>query len=417
MQRPIAIFLAMVLAAGIFGPLFLAAQNDDNATSTDAIVNDSDSATSTDDGASATSTAETSSGNTPADQTPAVIVPTESPLTVEEPKKETAIVPKLDSIVMAVWAMRGNGTDDSVDPLAQIQPSGILNVDSKFRVCGVVRPGGNSDTGFGAYGELSYPRDAAFSPNDPAKRRGCGQAVSPLCQMKALAPAAGLELFCQNLKKENTNLPIFANVGGGGADTYDFDAICADLEKQTAFVYCCDQSLAYDDLSGVYQAAVITQNGKGNFSNLLVSNVDYLPVTAVDVDFSSINYGSVAANVLQEASYYANDDMQNLGAAYVRNVGNTRLKVSIEQNDMGLGKTDGRYNIWYYARYATINNEWTSYPPNDPAILPGVVDLSANQPIEFAVTVTRYPDTLKKDYSGSLTVTATATEHYECSSD
>ena len=404
----------MILAAGIFGPLFLAAQNDDNATSTDAIVNDSDSATSTNDGASATSTKETSPGNTPANQTPAAIVPTESPLTVEEPKNEAAIVPKLDSIVMAVWAMRGNGLDDSADPLAQIQPSGILNVDSKFQICGVVRPGGNADTGFGAYGELSYPHDAAFSPNDPAKRRGCGQAVSPLCQMKALAPAAGLELFCQNLKKENTNLPVFASLGGGGAESYDYGAICADLEKQTAMVYCCDQSLAYDDLSGVYQAAVIAQDGKGSFSNLLVSNVDYLPVTAVDVDFSSINYGSVAANVLQEASYYANNDMRNLGAAYVRNVGNTRLKVSIEQNDMGLGKTDGRYNIWYYARYATINNEWTSYPPNDPAILPGVVDLSTNQPIEFAVTVTRYPDTLKKDYSGSLTVTATATEHLKC---
>ena len=154
----------MILAAGIFGPLFLAAQNDDNATSTDAIVNDSDSATSTNDGASATSTKETSPGNTPANQTPAAIVPTESPLTVEEPKNEAAIVPKLDSIVMAVWAMRGNGLDDSADPLAQIQPSGILNVDSKFQICGVVRPGGNADTGFGAYGELPILTTPRFRP-------------------------------------------------------------------------------------------------------------------------------------------------------------------------------------------------------------------------------------------------------------
>ncbi len=427
MQKPIGILLAAVLFTGMLKPMLLGAQsNDGNATSTDPIAG-IDTATTTDDGTgTATTTDEVIDTATTTDdgavigddsgvsvpEMPVVVPTGKDPLS--GPKTEAETVQKIDPLVMAVWAMRENGTDDSPEPFAQILPSGEQDVDSQFRICGAVRPGTDVDGGFGVYSQFSYPKDAAFAPNDPAKRSGCGQAVSPLCQMKPLESSAGLELFCRNIKKNNGNLPVFAAKDGENKTLYDYDAICGEIEKKAVSVYCCDQSLAYDDISGIYQASVVAQNAAGKFSNLLITDLDYLPVTSFVMDFSTVSYGTVAANVAQSAHYYADDDHHNLGAAFIRNTGNTRLQVSIEQNDMGLGKTDGAYNVRYQARYASGNGTWTYYAPDEPGILPGELDLSENKAIDLGVTVLKYPDKLTKEFSGSLVVNGLIADHHQC---
>ncbi|HOX29554.1 MAG TPA: hypothetical protein P5080_01060 [Candidatus Paceibacterota bacterium] len=428
MQRPIALLLAAVLLAGILGPVVLVAENqEENATSTDPVADSIEEATTTDDGTAA-STEETGKiqstdpvsdpGITPAGETQPALEPAGSSNGAPSgaaPSGEADIL-NPNPTVMAAWAMLNNGTDASADPLAQFLPSGALDVSADFQICGAVRPGAGPNDSFGVYSQFSYPGNSAFAPNDAKKRQGCGQAVSPICQMKPLEASNGLELFCQKIKNDNASLPVFGDTGTEG-ERYNYDAVCAELEKQTAAVYCCGQSLAYDDISGIYRASVIAQNSAGIFSNLLLSNVEYLPITAVQADFNSVNYGTVAANLDKTAQYYGKDGKQTLGAAYIRNLGNTRVRVSIEQNDMGLGKTDGRYNIRYHARYAVGNNPWTYYWPNESAALPGEIDLSTSEAVELGVTVFKYPDALTSEYSGTLTLSATGTDHYQCSNE
>lgn len=408
------------------------AQNEsDFATSTEPAIGLADSATSTGNGTghnsgTATSTEEVppgdsdSGGQLPADFANPVVLPAETlpgpgvkGLAAESPAKETEIKLPVEPLAMAGWAQVREGSDDAPEPFAQILPPGIFGATKKFDICAVIRPGDNTTGSLGVYSQLSYPKNSAFAANDRLKRQGCGQAVGQICEMKPMEEAAGLELLCARIRQNNANLPVFAKTTD--TDTpYDFDAVCAELEKQTAFVYCCGQSLAYDDLAGIYQAAVIARSGGGEFSNLLVSDLEYLPLSAVDIDFTSINYGSVAPNAEKIAKDYESDDSTSLGAAYIRNAGNTRLAISVMQNDMGLGQTNNKYNVRYRARWARGFTGWTSYWPDESATLPGELDLSENMPAEFAVTVLRYPDGSTSKFQGTLTISAAAAAAYQC---
>lgn len=309
--------------------------------------------------------------------------------------------------VMAQWVMTGDGTDDDPAAGVQIQPSGVFEKGAAFDLCGVV---GGLEDGGNVYGQVFYPKDAAFGANDRRGRIGCGQTALPLCRMQKMETVPALDLFCKNLKDNNPSLLRFF-------DGNDFDKLCGpegDLAAGNAAVYCCGQSLAYDDISGNYEAGVMAEDNGDQYSNAVIGQFEYLPLAAVEVNFADIQYGAVAENVRAEASGFSGDGPRLVDLPMVRNVGNTRAQAVVWQDDMGLGELEGRYNIVYGIKSGN-SADWIEYDPYIWTGIGGVLDAGASLPVEFSTRVLNYTqDTDKGDYHGNMKIEARIEPHFSC---
>jgi len=315
--------------------------------------------------------------------------------------------------VLAVWQMAGGGLDDDPAAGAQFAPSGEYRVSKKIRICGVADvpavDGTDDAAGVGVYSLMFYPKDASFGPNDPLGRIGCGQAAGSACKMEKLLSDAGNDLFCGKIQSDNANLPQFA----AGLNYSD---LCSDngrLLSRTASVYCCDRELAYDDIPGDYEAAVMAKMGADNYSNMLSSKFAYLPLSRLDIDFNNIYYGEVKEGVEAVAD-------ETVTSAAVRNVGNVPARITLWQDDMGLGKTDGADNIRYGARLSNVGAAWTYYGPFTMIVMPDVLSPGQSVDMDFSVKVLNFPETAKEskiDYTGQMKIDAvSAFENYQCQS-
>lgn len=327
-----------------------------------------------------------------------------------------AAVPR--SSVLGVWQMAADGADDNPIEFAQFEPSGEYQVSKKIKICGVVK--GNAAQLEGVYGQMFYPKDAAFGSNNANGRKGCGQVTGSACKMEKLDVASGFDLLCEKIQKNNTALPLFMS----GLSYIDFCTPDGDLLSQAASVYCCDQELAYDDVAGNYDGAVMAKGIDGEFSNMLSSKFTYLPLTKMSVDFNNVYYGAVKQGVETLAAGIGSPELSAKAAtvtnATVRNVGNTPARVSLWQDDMGLGKTDGADNIRYGARLSGIDASWTNYAPFETIVMPDALDLGEAVDMDFSVKVLNFPKgsgTSKIDYRGTMKIDAVvATFANQCQS-
>jgi hypothetical protein len=314
----------------------------------------------------------------------------------------TIALPQLS--MLATWQMTGDGLDDLAGAGAQFEPSGQYQISKQIKICGVVS--GNANNIDGVYGQLFYPDITAFAPNDSRGRLGCGQAAGRICKMEKIESAAGFDLFCEKIQKNNTNLPVFS-------ENSNFADLCASdgkLLANTAAVYCCDQQLAYDDIPGDYDADVIVKGINGDYSNVVPSKFTYLPLSKISIDFTNVNYGTVKPNVETVAD-------ETITKATARNVGNTPAKLSLWQDDMGLGKSGYSYNIQYGARISGMDASWTGYTPFETAVMPDVIDTGLSIDMDFSVKVLNFPTapvTAKRNYQGEMKIDAVAVSPYEC---
>ena len=145
----------------------------------------------------------------------------------------------------------------------------------------------------------------------------------------------------------NYHLPTF-NAG------YDYDEICApdgELMKETAKVYCKHTFLKWEDPAGDYRVQVHAADKFGVDSVPLNNTFYYRPLTAFETDFTSVAYGDVKLDthkIINGDLTFGTSDKPT-----VRNVGNTRLQMTVWQDDMGLGKTingDEWWNVSWDAR-------------------------------------------------------------------
>ncbi len=132
------------------------------------------------------------------------------------------------------------------------------------------------------------------------------------------------------------------------------------------------------------------------------------------MDFNTLNYGNVNLNsekIIAGDLLWNNPKGEN--QATVRNVGNTRLQMSVMQNDMGLGKTDGIWNIRYSAK-AGINDVWKNYWPEEVVFLDDPLNLSGTAEMDFSIEVLKFPVTIGPDYAGKMTLNVQKIEHLAC---
>jgi len=326
-------------------------------------------------------------------------------------------------IVKAKWEMNVDraetggpylGTDDSTSAGAQFLPSGIKDVNKRIAICAVVTdPDGLADID-NVYADVFYPENIDLGKSHVALPDQSGLGCGALMQedtLSKLSKADGIELICNKIRNNNNNLPEW------NGDLYNYDEICAqdgELMKETAAVYCGEKDLSYEDPSGDYKVWAVAQdkNGlQGLFENLFT----YLPLTAFETDFSHINYGNVKLNTHKIINGDLTWNAMNQGPASVRNVGNTRLLMRVVQDDMGLGMTDGIYNVKYDGRVGS-NASFVNYWPNaNPKQLQDVLDLSELDEMDFSILITKFPPTHDgNEYTGNMTLSAISQPHLTC---
>lgn len=353
-------------------------------------------------------------------------------------------------IIKAKWEMitGSMGADHDIAAGAQFDAPGVWGDTLKYTVCAIVTdPEGLSDIKH-VYADIFYPTGKALHdpnddlngqnhPMDPHKDTTDGandtgivgtpgrQNCDPFKEQNELIrmdTMAGYDLFCNKIFNNNNNLPVFS------ADAYKYnlhyDEICGstgELMKQTAYVYCDDKTLKWEDPAGDYVVEVKAQDGAPQYSDVLRNTFEYLPLTNFEKDFSNIDYGSVPLSNPGDPHKKIMGD-QNFEVAgnslkpTIRNLGNTRLNVWIAQDDMGLGKTSGNWNVSYDARVGNNPNDWMVYDPFGfkPATpvwktnyteLEDILDLSETEQMDFSILVTKFP-ILNTNYMGNMYLAA-----------
>lgn len=315
-------------------------------------------------------------------------------------------------IVKAKWeANPDRYTDASVDAGAQFLPSGHYQVNKTIALCAVVTdPDGLSDIK-NVYADVFYPDvdlGASHVALEDQSGLGCGELMQE-DSLSRLSKADGLALFCNSVRTLNNNLPTF-NSG------YNYNEICAldgELQKETAAVFCGQKDISYEDPSGIYPVWAVAQDQVG-LQGILSNTFTYLPVTAFETDFTTVAYGNVRLNTHKIIS---GDLTWGPAKASVRNVGNTRLSMLVSQNDMGLGKTDGNWNVIYDARVGS-GASFTNYYPTQTVELADSLDLSELDEMDFSVLISKFPPTHQSDsYTGTMVLSAVPENHLSCTTD
>lgn len=317
-------------------------------------------------------------------------------------------------VVKAMWETQGpyssgEGTDDRTDAGSQFLPSGQYQVNKNISICAIVSDSNGVSDIDSVSGKIFYPM-VNISSDPASSRKACGLEFGPELQMTQLNRTDGFDLFCDKIQNNNNNLPTFY-------DFYTFNELCGadgELTKETARVYCADANLAYDDPSGNYKAQIFAKDKSGGTGNILENIFDYLELTAYEVDFNATNYGIVGLNSKKIVSGdLVWDDPKGENQATVRNVGNTRLQMSVVQNDMGLGKTDDVWNIRYGAKVGP-SDVWKNYWPEEVTLLDDPLNLSGMTGMDFSIEVLRFPEIMGPDYAGKMILTAGKVEHLAC---
>jgi len=300
------------------------------------------------------------------------------------------------------------GSDDSQDVGVQLLPSGEYDIDKQFSVCALVANFKDASL-INLSAIIYYPEDAAYSEN---LDRGCGQKKSEV-ELSIVSPEEATELVCDQIRNNNNNLLLWDKNENAGYD-YDYEKVCGAegfLAQNKASLFCADSALAFDDPAGEYQVLITAEDSQGN-SDEARNILKYLELTIFENDFSDFQYGR--ANQGELKVLLGDSVWGNLFYPTVRNIGNTRLQIKIQQNDFNLGKTNGAWNIEYRTRVGE-NAEWLSYFPAQTAFLKDPLDLGAVTNIDFAILVKKYPENDNRPaFSGEMILSAEKVSGLAC---
>jgi len=319
-------------------------------------------------------------------------------------------------IVKAKWeANVDRYTDAATTAGAQFDPTGVYQSNKTIAICAIVAdPDGLSDINK-VYADVFYPVGIAVGEHhvklddqDGSEGAGCGLLMQE-DSLARLTKSEGYNLFCDSVKNHNNNLPTFE-------DGYDYDEICAadgELMKETAAVYCAEKDLSYEDPSGSYRTLILAQDKSGK-DGTLDNYFTYRPMTAFETDFSMISYGNVKLNTHKIINGDLTWNVMDQGKASVRNVGNTRLTMKVQQNDMGLGKTDGNWNVKYDGRVGS-DATFVKYDPEVTKALNESLDLSELNEMDFSIDIYKFPpEHGSSSYTGNMTLSAASAAHLTC---
>lgn len=304
------------------------------------------------------------------------------------------------------WEMRNTtskGLDDSPSSGAQFLPSGKWGQDTPITYCAVASDPDGLDDVSAVYADVYYP-DVASSHG------GCMDKVGDEIRLVRKTLTEGWTLLCDTIRNGNVTLPVWAT-------GFNYDEVCAldgQLKKETAAVYCGSRDLSFEAPAGDYTVKVHAVDVPGLDSRVLSNTMTYLPVTAFDVDFTSVSYGNVKLNTHKIVNGNLNFSPGD-GLPTVRNTGNTNMSLLVRQNDMGLGKTEGSWNVRYDGRVGS-DATFVWYDPDAWQKLPLPLELSETDEVDFSILVTKFPlgSGTNGSYTGTMTLDADDEEFVQC---
>ncbi len=138
---------------------------------------------------------------------------------------------------------------------------------------------------------------------------------------------------------------------------YTFDDVMVELDKGTADLWKGQAEIDYEQPAGNYDVYVFAIDSNNGFSPALYNQFTYVAVCGIEVDFTGINFGSVNLNTEKMiAGDTIWDKTAGINKATVRNIGNTWTSVTVEFDDMGLGKdVNNQWNVGFDARMGSDN--------------------------------------------------------------
>jgi hypothetical protein len=220
-----------------------------------------------------------------------------------------------------------------------------------------------------------------------------------LQKVEKFGPGGGIEAF-QQAWWNGTITAIGINPDTGYPFTYE--EIMAELNECSADVYMVEGNLYYHQPAGDYKVEIVAVDNQNNRATLC-NHMEYVAVAAVEIDFTSLSYGSVQPCTWKQidgdrifADPPAPAGAGQTNKATVRNIGNTHTQVTVHQTDLyqngtPLGKTGDQWNVEYAARLGdATQGTKVNYFPCQTITLPEILPLCNTQKLDFWIHIKKF---------------------------
>jgi hypothetical protein len=135
------------------------------------------------------------------------------------------------------------------------------------------------------------------------------------------------------------NEPYFTGLG-----ITDFDTdIEHELSQDLALVYYGEALISYCQPGGYYTVGVRAHDNFNEWSEYLYNQFWYIPTTAINIDFTQVNYGNAVISAWQWAS--GDQDMGTNAYPTIQNWGNTPVNLYVWQDDMDFSTTINQQGV------------------------------------------------------------------------
>jgi|GEM_PF-2434226 len=170
------------------------------------------------------------------------------------------------------------------------------------------------------------------------------------------------------------------------------DDVYDELNEGLALLYFTTAEISYCQPGGYYLIGDTAFDKLGYQADYIYDDFWYIPTSAVQIDFSSVDYSPVHVGMHK---YVGGDqDMLTPNKPTVRNIGNTPIRLNVWQDDMDFGMTSNHWNVQFDARLSPpgVNGDVIYYPyQNDPGCsgvwIPGVLPLCTQDKLDFSINV------------------------------
>jgi hypothetical protein len=209
---------------------------------------------------------------------------------------------------------------------------------------------------------------------------------------------------------------------------YTIGEICELIDQESVGFWAVCGWIHYEQPAGTYPVEIVAVDNQSNISTLDYSFY-YIPVSMVEFDFTSINFGKVMVNTTQEidgdrdwndygpfaAGFDASGEVKlpSPQQASVRNIGNVWSLITVEasnlyQNGLPLPSDTG-WNVKYDACLSDpgFGNFKTIFYPLETATLNRTLCLSELQKLDFSLKFMKYGQT--GEWTGTFTLGSVCT--------
>lgn len=269
------------------------------------------------------------------------------------PENETAGESVSRAAVLCVWEQLdpalGWLDDDPVQAGSQFLPPCAYGAEKTVQICAVVAGGGATPDLIVA--DVVSPDGSPFSRVNLTRQDSGTDALEA-------ASMAGLVTYAHG-----TSLN---------------EAVRA-LEETGAAVYAGELDLLFSQAPGDYHVSVQVLSKEGSSVEPLASIFTYLPTASFEIDFSTVDYGTVEPG--ENAWVEGDADFGTAERPTVRNTGNVPIRITVVQDNMGLGVP-----VSYMAK---LGNSGTpvAFGAMEEVTLPGVLPVNETASISLALRV------------------------------